>query len=125
MMPHLVNQSAPDSQDAMQNFVAALLTQSTPSLLSVLTMIRENDAIFTALVGEDRSGKCPTLPMESHLMGMRIQLWPLFQKEMGVQTDSVKKLTDGSGSGGMVGFMGGSRNTAVKDSVVASVSNLA
>lgn len=104
-----------------QNFIVTLLSSSSPSLLSILSMIRENDSLSDTLIGEHKSGDCPTTSMESYFIGVKMQLWPLFQKEMGINIDSVKKLTDGAGSGGMTAFMTGGRNAAVKDSVVAAV----
>ena len=58
--------------------------------------------------------------MEGYLIGIKLQLWPLFQKEMGVNIDSVKKLTESGNATGMAGMLGG-KGTGVKDSVVAGV----
>lgn len=102
-------------------------------------MIRQNDRIVDQLIGgggqggrvaddddgdddSDREGGCPTSSMESYLIGLRLQLWPLFQKEMGSNIESVRKLAEtGTASGGMAGVLG-VRNAIVKDSVVATVS---
>lgn len=83
-------------------------------------MIRLNDDLADQLLGTDKNGTCPAAAMESHIIGLRLQLWPLFQKEMGAQVDSVKKLADGSGSGGMAGLLGG-RSAGIKDSAVQTV----
>ena len=103
----------------LQNFTATLLTQSYPNALSILSMTRLNDSLVQQLIGEDKSGACPTVGMEAHLIGIRLQLWPLFQKEMGTNIDSVKRLSEGTNSG-MAGILG-VRNTTVKDSVVTAV----
>lgn len=83
-------------------------------------MIRLNDELAEQLLGNDRNGTCPAAAMESHIIGIRLQLWPLFQKEMGLQVDSVKKLADNSGSSGMAGLLGG-RSAGIKDSAVQTV----
>ena len=102
-----------------QNFTSTLLTQSYPSATSILCMTRLNDTLIDQLIGKDKEGSCPTQGMESHLIGIRLQLWPLFQKEMGTNVDSIKKLSEGTSSG-MAGMLG-VKNTAVKDSVVTAV----
>lgn len=84
-------------------------------------MIRLNDELAEQLLGDNKNGTCPAPAMESHIIGLRLQLWPLFQKEMGVQVDSVKKLADTGGASGMAGLLGG-RSAGIKDSAVANVS---
>lgn len=103
-----------------QNFISTILTQSSPNTLSLLSMIRLNDELASQLLGDDRNGTCPATAMESHIIGIRLQLWPLYQKEMGLQVDSVKKLADNSGSSGMAGLLGG-RSAGIKDSAVQTV----
>lgn len=83
-------------------------------------MIRLNDELATQLLGDDKNGTCPAAAMESHIIGLRLQLWPLFQKEMGLQVDSVKHLADSGGSSGMAGLLGG-RSAGIKDSALANV----
>lgn len=105
-----------------QNFVSTVLTQSSPGCLSVLSMIRLNDSLTEQLTGP--SGSCPTQSMEAYLISIKLQLWPLFQREMGVNIDSVRKLAESgsSSAAGMVaGMLGGGRGAAVKDSTVAAV----
>jgi hypothetical protein len=84
-------------------------------------MIRLNDTLMAQLIGDNNTGNCPTQSMETYLIGLRLLLWPIFQKEIGNHVDSVKKLSDGS-SGGMAGMLGVGR-AQVKDSVVSAVSN--
>jgi len=107
-----------------KNFIATMLSQNNPSALSLLSMIRQNDSVLEQLAGSATSaggGGCPTTAMESYLIGLRLQLWPLFQKEMGANIDSVRKLAEsGTASGGMAGVLG-VRSAAVKDSVVAMI----
>lgn len=83
-------------------------------------MIRLNDELAEQLLGDSKNGTCPAAAMESHIIGLRMQLWPLFQKEMGIQVDSVKKLADSGGASGMAGLLGG-RGSGIKDSAVANV----
>lgn len=104
----------------MQNFVHTILTQSSPNALSLLSMIRLNDELAQQLLGDGKNGTCPAAAMESHIIGLRLQLWPLFQKEMGSQVDSVKKLADTGSQSGMAGLLSG-RGSGIKDSAVANV----
>jgi hypothetical protein len=100
--------------------VGSILTQSHPNALSLLSMVRLNDELSEQLLGSGKDGACPAAAMEAYIIGLRMQLWPLFQKEMGNQVDSVKKLVDSSGSYGMAGLLGG-RSSGIKDSGVANV----
>lgn len=106
-----------------QNFVASILSQSQPGPLALLRMIRLNDSLIQQLIG-DRSegqGTCPAQAMESHLLGLKLRLWPLFQKEIGSNVDSVKKLSEGNSSG--MASMLGVRAAPIKDNVVLMVSH--
>lgn len=38
-------------------------------------------------------------PLESFVFGLRLQMWPLFQKAMSDQVDALKKLAEGAGGG--------------------------
>ena len=58
---------------------------------------------------------CP--PLESFTLGLRLTVWPTFQKEMNAHVESVKKLADGASDGG---FLSG--KPTVKDATVHSVS---
>lgn len=81
-------------------------------------MVRLNDSLTAQLTGP--SGSCPTSAMEGYLISIKLQLWPLFQREMGVNIDSVRKLAESGGPSGMAGMLGG-RGAGVKDSTVAAV----
>lgn len=70
-------------------------------------MIRLNDSIFTSLIDTTH---CP--PMENHLIGIRLSLWPLFQKTMGAQVESLRRINGTAASGGVF------TKTSVKDSAV-------
>lgn len=83
-------------------------------------MIRLNDSLTEQLTAKS-SGSCPTQAMESYLISLKLQMWPLFQKELGNHIDSVKKLAESGNASGMAGMLGG-KGTGVKDSVVAAVS---
>ena len=74
-------------------------------------MIRLTDQIFDALIHEEG---CPTPIMESHLMGLKIQFWPLFQKEMNSQIDSVKKCGESTG-------VFGGKSSGLKEPVLQAV----
>jgi len=68
-----------------QNFVATLLesTAAPPSALHLLAMIRLTERAAT---------QCPTAAMEAYLGGVRLTLWPAFQRAMSSQLESVTKL---------------------------------
>lgn len=84
-------------------------------------MIRLTDAVL------DESSKRGCTPLEGFLLGLRMQLWPLFQKGMSDSVDSLKKLADsgGGGSGAFAGFgagmFGGSTKVNVNEGVVQKV----
>ncbi|SGY33694.1 BQ5605_C002g01528 [Microbotryum silenes-dioicae] len=140
------------AQEYMRNFTAALLDPAfPPSPIALLSMIRLNEALLNRLVSappvqvinstamlqqmQDEAEQppqlivpsTPTCPaMETHLISIRMQLWPLFISSMKNELDSIKAI-NGSGSGttssmaSMFGTMtGGKTGTggAVKDSVV-------
>lgn len=66
------------------------------------------------MLGEVQKRDCPSL--ESFTMGIRLSMWPVFQKEMNAHLESVKKLVDGAGGRG---FLSG--KPTVKDATVQSV----
>lgn len=79
-------------------------------------MIRTTDAVLA------ESSKRGCTPLEPFLLNLRMQLWPLFQKGMSDNVESLKKLADnGGGSTGafagfgasMFGGGGGSMNEGV------------
>lgn len=96
-----------------QDFVNALLDPAFPSSTSLYAMIRLNEAIFDAF-------SVPlSPPMESHLIGLRLQLWPAFSKAMDAHIESVRKINGSLPTGGVFGGKGTGIN--VKDSVVRVV----
>ncbi|GAA5870235.1 hypothetical protein JCM16303_001936 [Sporobolomyces ruberrimus] len=112
------------------NFIHALLTPpSSPSPLSLLSMIRLNSSLLTSTttVTNPSTLLCP--PLESHLYSIRLLLWPLFTKTLDSQTDSLRKINgtasaSSGGLGGMLGRMtGGATGTGsgVKDSTVQAI----
>lgn len=72
-------------------------------------MIRLNENVY--LEAEKRG--CG--PLETFLLGQRLAMWPLFQKDMGTQVESLKKLAE-SAVGGLLSRSG------IKDSAVQVVS---
>ncbi|KAM0754633.1 hypothetical protein T439DRAFT_321664 [Meredithblackwellia eburnea MCA 4105] len=102
------------AQEYSRNFASALVdSTSLPSATSLLAMIRLNESIIALFVDQHH---CP--PMESHLIGLRMTLWPTFSKLMNSQIDSVRKIngSGGSSSGGVLAKAVGA--TSVKDSAV-------
>lgn len=104
--------------DEVQSFITGLLEGSPPSTVGLLTMIRLNDAVFDSLITQS---KCPTSQLESHLVGLKLQLWPLFQKDLDSQIDAMKKLAEtAKGSTGVASVFGA--RSGIKDIVVQEVS---
>ncbi|KAF8607741.1 hypothetical protein BDV93DRAFT_603525 [Ceratobasidium sp. AG-I] len=92
-----------------QNFVKSAL-EPAPPLVPLLTMIRVNENVY--LEAEKRG--CG--PLETFLLGQRLAMWPLFQKDMGMQVESLKKLAE-SAVGGLLSRSG------IKDSAVQVIIN--
>jgi hypothetical protein len=46
------------------------------------------------VIEEIQKRNCP--PLEKFVFGIRLQMWPVFQKAMSEQIDTVKKLAEGS-----------------------------
>jgi len=67
------------------------------------------------VLGEIQQRDCP--PLETFALGLRLTIWPAFQKEMNAHVESVKKLADGASGGGFL-----SSKPTVKDATVQSVS---
>jgi len=80
-------------------------------------MIRLSDAAHK----ECNSRGC--VPLEEFFLGLRFQLWPLFQKQMSDNVDSLKKLVDSGGAGGvsLAGMFSGGAKGNVRDEVVHMV----
>ncbi|GAA5993730.1 hypothetical protein JCM5350_004808 [Sporobolomyces pararoseus] len=110
------------------NFIHALLTPpSSPSPLSLISMIRLNNTILSFTSSVESSLPCP--PLESHLYSIRLLLWPLLTKILDAQIESLKKIngspssTASSGVGGLLGRMAGTGGggASVKDSTVQAI----
>ncbi|KAF9518469.1 hypothetical protein BS47DRAFT_1421010 [Hydnum rufescens UP504] len=97
----------------VQTLITSIITPSPP-LIPLLTMIRLSDAVL------DESARRGSTPLEPFLLGLRFQLWPLFQKQMSENVESLKKLADG-GQSGAFGGMFGTGKAVVKDEDVHSV----
>lgn len=92
-----------------QSFIKTSLDPAPP-LVPLLTIIRLNENVY--LEAEKRG--CG--PLETFLLGQRLAMWPLFQKDMGAQVDSLKKLADNA-VGGLLSRSG------IKDSAVQVIIN--
>ena len=97
----------------IQSFIRSIVSPSImdpkPSVVPILTMIRLNEEAYREVCRRSCG------PMEIFLVGVRMQLWPVFQSEMGAHVDSLKALAD-SATGSM--FARGN----VRDTVVRAVS---
>ncbi|KAF5359016.1 hypothetical protein D9758_004735 [Tetrapyrgos nigripes] len=76
----------------VQTFVKTVIDPSPP-IISLLTMIRLTEKVLA----EVENRECP--PAVTFLFGIRLQMWPLFQKLMNENIEAVKKVAEGSGSG--------------------------
>jgi hypothetical protein len=101
----------------VQTLITTLLTTApTPTLPSLLAMIRLNDALL-----EETTSRSTT-PLESFVFSQRMTLWPTFQKLMSANVESFKKVADTAGAGaGVFGALGA--KTTVKDVTVETVSS--
>ena len=75
--------------DGPQNLIQSVL-DPLPPVIPLLTMIRMTEEIMT----EIQKRGCP--PLENYVFGIRLQMWPLFQKSMTEQIDSLKRLAEGA-----------------------------
>lgn len=73
-------------------------------------MIRLNEDV----IAEVQKRKCG--PLESFIFGLRIKMWPEFQKLMSEHVDSLKKLIDGVGSSSFF-----RKGPVVNDAVVTEI----
>ncbi|KAG6903492.1 hypothetical protein C0995_005515 [Termitomyces sp. Mi166 len=80
-----------------------------PPVIPLLTMIR----LMEDVVVEVQKRNCP--PVEFYVFGLRLQMWPVFQKAMAENADALKKLAEGGGSGYF------SRAIATTDAGVSSI----
>ncbi|KAF4574958.1 hypothetical protein EYR36_006312 [Pleurotus pulmonarius] len=72
-----------------QTFVRAIL-EPPPPVVPLLVMIRLTEAVLNEI--QNRS--CP--PLESFIFSIRLQMWPVFQKLMTENIDSLKKYAEGT-----------------------------
>jgi len=75
-----------------ETFVRSALEPIPPSI-PLLTMIRLTENIIL----EVQKRNCP--PVEFFVFGLRLQMWPVFQKSMAEHIDALKKLAEGTSSG--------------------------
>lgn len=64
--------------------------EPTPPVISLLTMIRLTEDVMM----EVQKRGCT--PLESYIFGLRLQMWPVFQKAMSENIDALKKLAEGT-----------------------------
>ncbi|KAI5454705.1 Vacuolar protein sorting-associated protein 52 [Naganishia albida] len=83
-----------------------------PPTIPLLTMIRLNDAILAEI--DDRG----CTPLEPTMLRLKLGMWPLFQKQMDSHVESVKRMADAAGGGGLGAMLG---RAGVKDSAVKEV----
>ncbi|KZV64815.1 vacuolar sorting protein [Peniophora sp. CONT] len=83
--------------DNTQTFIKAAL-EPVPPVVPLLTMIR----LVEGVMAETQKRGCA--PLENILFGVRLQMWPLFQRAMGDMADALKKLAEGAGGGGYLSF---------------------
>ncbi|KAK7060497.1 Vacuolar protein sorting-associated protein 52 [Paramarasmius palmivorus] len=76
----------------VQTFTLSVL-EPPPPVISLLTMIRLTENIVTEVENRD----CP--PAVTFVFGLRLQLWPIFQKLMNENIEALKKLAEGSSGG--------------------------
>ncbi|KAG8932947.1 hypothetical protein FRC02_000298 [Tulasnella sp. 418] len=91
-----------------QTFIATTL-DPPPPVVPLLTMIKLNQNAL------EESQKRECYPLETFLIGLKLQMWPIFQKEMNAHIESLKKLVDGSGGGLLT------RGVVLKDSSIQLV----
>jgi hypothetical protein len=82
-----------------------------PATIPLLTMLRLNDGVLAELEARGCT------PLESMVLGLKLGMWPLFQKQMDSHIDSVKRMADaasGTGFGAMLG-RAGPKDSAVQE----------
>ncbi|KAJ7781086.1 vacuolar sorting protein [Mycena metata] len=91
-----------------QTFFGTVLDPIPPAV-PLLTMIRLTEDVMT----EIQKRACP--PAESFIFGLRLKMWPVFQKAMSEHVEALKKLAEGASTGYF------SRAVATTDIIVANV----
>jgi hypothetical protein len=92
-----------------QTFLQSIL-DSTPPVISLLTMIRLTEDVVSEV--QKRS----STPVETFVFGLTLRMWPIFQKLMTENIDSLKKLTESLSSGYF------SRGSSITDASLSLVS---
>lgn len=69
------------------------------------------------VLGEVQKRECP--PLESFTMGLRLTFWPVFQKDVNLHIESMKKLADGASGGGFF-----NSKPSMRDATLQAVSDL-
>ncbi|KAJ7129514.1 Sac2 family-domain-containing protein [Mycena epipterygia] len=91
-----------------QTFFGTAL-EPMPPAVPLLTMIRLTEDVMA----EIQRRACP--PAESFIFGLRLKMWPVFQKAMTEHVDALKKLAEGASTGYF------SRAVATTDTVVSNI----
>ncbi|KAI0053019.1 vacuolar sorting protein [Auriscalpium vulgare] len=78
--------------DNAKTLLQAVL-EPLPPVIPLLTMIRLTEEVM----GEIQKRGCA--PLESFVFGIRLQMWPLFQKAMTDQVEALKKIAEGASGG--------------------------
>lgn len=81
-------------------------------MIPLLIMIRLSECVL----GEVQKRDCP--PLETFLLGLRLKFWPIFQKIMNNQVESLKRMADNAGT---ASFLSG--KTGVRDETIRKVGN--
>ncbi|GJJ07494.1 hypothetical protein Clacol_001696 [Clathrus columnatus] len=92
--------------DPVLDYCQSLLDNIPPVIpLLIITRLAE------CVLGEVQKRDCP--PLETFLLGLRLKFWPIFQKIMNNQIESLKRMADNAGT---AGFLSG--KTGVKDETI-------
>lgn len=94
-----------------QTFATSVLDPHPPPVLPLLVMIRMTEAVIAEL----QVRGCA--PLENFVFGIRLQLWPVFQKLMSENVTSLNKLAETASAAG--GYF--RRGPAVSDASVQAV----
>jgi hypothetical protein len=92
-----------------KTFVQATL-EPPPPVTPLLTMIRLTEEVM----GEIQKRGCQ--PLETFVFGLRLQMWPLFQRAMTDQIEGLKKVAEGAAGGSYF-----RRATTTSDAAIAAV----
>jgi len=87
------------------------ILEPVPPVIPLLTMIR----LMEDVIAEVQKRDCA--PLESFIFGLRLQMWPVFQKAMSEHVDALKKLAEGTTASYF------SRAAATTDAIVLDICN--